>query len=58
MKTIAATAMLSLMSATIEGMPGIAAGILAVIILIIFGVRRHVEEMKDNPRRRYGQGSF
>lgn len=53
MKTIAATASLSLMSATIDGMPGIAFGILAVILLITYGVRKHVEEMKDNPRRRY-----
>lgn len=55
MKTIAATASLSLMSATIDGMPGTAIGILAVILLIIYGVRRHVEEMRDNPKRRYDQ---
>jgi hypothetical protein len=43
------------MSATIDGMPGTAIGILAVILLITYGVRRHVEEMRDNPKRRYDQ---
>jgi type III secretory pathway component EscV len=55
MKTILATTLLSLLSASVPGFPGIAIGILAVILLIIYGVRRHVEEMRDNPKRRYDQ---
>lgn len=53
MKTIATTAMLSLMSATIDGLQGTAIGILAVILLIHFGVRKHIDDMRDNPKRRY-----
>ena len=53
MKTLVLTALLSLMGATIDGLQGTALGILAVIILIIYGVRKQMEDMRDNPKRRY-----
>lgn len=47
MKTILATATLSLMSATIDGMPGVCVGILALFILLIAGVRMHVNDQRS-----------
>lgn len=55
MKTILTTTLLSLLSASLRGFTGIALGILALITLIVFGVHRHIEERRDNPKRRYGK---
>ncbi len=53
MKTFLATIVLSLLSTMVSGLEGVALGILALCLLICYGVQQHVKQKRDNPDRKY-----